>query len=349
MHRRNFLRYSGSALAAAQLVGCSNNAPEVRLYGGYRSYANTYGIACIDQSGNEIWKLPTPDRVHEVCLSEDLSLGAVVARRPGDFILLFDPATGLLIEQIKAPHGLIYEGHALFRTSNTGQLQLWATASPLQTSTSILLKYDLQNLARQPENISITGLGPHQMLLKESGQMVIAVGGWQSHGRTILNADTFESGLSFFDPEGGKESFVPVPNSRLSARHMDTQESELWVGMQLADPAPTEETLVYRYSSANGWLPAKAPKQGWQAFNGYIGSVAATTEEVVVTSPQGHVFSRWSPNGEAIQINNSLDIAAAVSIDNNWWLGSGLGEIYMNNKKISSGIFWDNHWIGHKV
>lgn len=347
INRRKFLQCSGTAIAAAHLSGCSFGSQPVRLYGGYRDHGNKFGVACIDQSGELIWKLQTPARVHEVCLSKDLALGAVVARRPGDFIQLFDPATGVAVDQIRAPKGLIFEGHALFRQNNDGQNQLWATASPLTTSESILLKYDLSNLLAEPETLAIAGLGPHQMLLDESANLIVAVGGWKSDGRIILNADSFESGLVFLQPETMKKNFVAVPNSRLSARHLSANNKDIWVGMQLADPAPTGDILLYRYSLEKGWQAATPPQQGWQGFNGYIGSVAVAGQEVVATSPQGHLFGRWDLEGQAIEATNSLDIAGAARIGEKWWLSSGVGEVRNPNKQIQSGIFWDNHWIGH--
>jgi|MEHZ01.5.fsa_nt_MEHZ011385232.1_22 hypothetical protein len=353
LKRREFIKFSGSSLAALQLGACSfgeqaSGEQNVRLYGGFRSYGNKYGAACIDQRGELIWKLDTPARVHEVCLSDDLSTGAVVARRPGTFIQLFSPSDGQELGQLRAPEGLIFEGHALFRTNSQGQGELWATASPIQTSESILLKYSLTNQAEQPEEISIAGLGPHQML-SQSNQIVIAVGGWKSEGRTILNADSFESGLVFFDPESSLRSFVPVPTKQLSARHLDSDGKNLWVGMQLADPAPTKDALLYRYSASKGWQVADQPKSGWPSFNGYIASVASSANEVVATSPQGHIYGRWDHQGQAIESVNSLDISAATSVDGNWWISSGLGEVSRVGKDIPSGIFWDNHWVGHSV
>lgn len=348
LKRREFIQLSASSLAALQLGACSLGEQAIRLYGGYRSYGNTYGAACIDHKGELIWKLDTPARVHEICLSKDLSIGAVVARRPGMFIQLFSPSDGQDLGQLKIPEGLIFEGHALFRTNSQGQNELWATASPTETSESILLKYSLANQAAQPEQVSIAGLGPHQML-SFSNQIVIAVGGWQSLGRTILNSDSFESGLVFFNPESSKSSFVPVPNKQLSARHLDSDGENLWVGMQLADPAPTQDALLYRYSASKGWQVADQPKTGWPSFNGYIASVAASANEVVATSPHGHIYGRWDHQGLAVESINSLDISAATSVDGNWWISSGLGEVSRPGKNISSGIFWDNHWVGHSV
>ena len=208
-NRRNFFKLSSAGLIAVQLSSCSVKNPftntPARLYGGYRSYGDTYGAACIDQDGELIWKFETPARLHETCLSEDLSLGAVVARRPGSFIQLFAPESGQGLGQIQAPEGIIFEGHALFITKATGDLELWATASPAATSDALLLKYQITSANDKlqisaGETIAIPGLGPHQMLLRNSAEdlnpeLVIAVGGWQSIGRTILNANTFESGL----------------------------------------------------------------------------------------------------------------------------------------------------------
>lgn len=346
INRRFFLKWSGTFIAASQLVGCSNGQ-EVRLYGGYRDYGNKFGVASIKANGELVWKLPTPARVHEVSLSEDLSLGAVVARRPGFFIQLFRPEDGHPLEQILAPDDLLFEGHALFRTNPEGSREIWATASPIATSEALLLKYDLDN-PRQPVIYPLSGLGPHQ-IVRQGENLVIAIGGWKSEGRTVLNADSFESGLLFFHPQDASQKYVPVANKRLSARHLALNGSDIWVGMQLADPSPTEDALLYRYSEAEGWQAATAPMQSWRGFNGYIGSVAVGNGEVVATSPQGHNFGRWTLDGKAQSITASIDVAGATSIQDQWWLSSGLGEVHKAEKTLESHIFWDNHWVGHSV
>lgn len=352
LQRRQFIKFSAASLAAIPFSACSIGAPAVRLYGGFRSHGELYGAACIDQSGKLLWQLDTPARLHELCLSDDLSIGAAVARRPGTFIQLFSPADGKALAQIQVPAGLIFEGHALFRTNSLGNKELWATASQNETSKSILLRYTLETLPQQPEQLSITGLGAHQ-ILSIADQIVIAVGGWQSVGGTILNAASFESGLVFIDPETvGSSSasiLIPTPQSNLSARHLDCVGENLWVGMQLANPTPTQDALLYSYSIEKGWQVAERPQGGWPSFNGYIASVAVSASEVVVTSPRGHIYGRWNHLGQYLKSANALDISAATSIDGNWWLSSGIGEVSRCGKRIPTEIFWDNHWVGHSA
>ena len=386
--RRQFFKLNGAGLLASQLAACElgGNSP-ARLYGGYRGYGNTFGTACIDQSGELIWKLETPARLHEVCLSQDLSIGAAVARRPGYFIQLFSPLDGQELGQLDIPHGLIFEGHALFRNgphTASGQTELWATASKADTSEAILLNYrlDIENskvasestsettskiegqakiTAQAPEQISIPGLGPHQMLLLEheheqeqeqdrdqkQSKLVIAIGGWQSEGRIVLNPDSFESGLIFFDFESKTSDFVPMADANLSARHLSSDGQNLWVGMQLADPAPSHHSLLYRYSNQQGWTAVEEPESGWQGFNGYVGSVTVSENEVVATSPQGHIYGRWDLTGQSISTQNALDISGATSVNGKWWLSSGVGEVSRAGKILTSRVFWDNHWVGH--
>ena len=358
--RRQFFKLNGAGLLASQLAACElGGSSPARLYGGYRGYGNTFGTACIDQSGELLWKLETPARLHEVCLSQDLSIGATVARRPGYFIQLFSPADGQALGQLEIPRGLIFEGHALFRTNPLGQTELWASASQVDSSQALLLNYplDIQSSTaagpkvvtpKTPEQISIPGLGPHQILqTQDKSKLVIAIGGWQSEGRTVLNPDSFESGLVFFDFEAKTSNFVPMEDTDLSARHLSSDGQNLWVGMQLADPAPSHHSLLYRYSQQQGWQALEEPESGWQGFNGYIGSVTLSKTEVLATSPQGHIYGRWDHTGQSIATQNALDISGATSINGQWWLSSGVGELSHAGKILNSGVFWDNHWVGH--
>jgi hypothetical protein len=140
------------------------------------------------------------------------------------------------------------------------------------------------------------------------------------------------------------------PANELSVRHLATDGTTIWAGMQYAQPRATDTALVYQ-TDGNQWKPLQAPAEGWTAFSGYIGSVAATDTELLATSPQGHAYGRWNlTSGECIASASILDVCPAAASHSKWFLGSGTGESRTSTSPWHrTDFFWDNHWACAKA
>lgn len=338
--RRDFIRLT-LGTGVASLAGCASGEPGA-LLGGYRTRDNQFGVAAIRPDGNALWFRQLPGRLHEIVVAESEALVVAVARRPGEFISLLDLFTGEKIHQIEAPKGFVFEGHALWQ-----QQSLWATAADTNGQ-GYLLAFDLSGglttSTKPHRSIPLPGLGPHQ-ILEVGGSLVVAMGGWKTQGRTILNAGDFDSSLVWVNPESGEAQSLSSPDSQLSVRHLATDGSRVWAGMQYAQPRATQTALVYQ-TDGSTWQPLEAPATGWKVFSGYIGSVAATNAELLATSPQGHSYGRWDlVSGVCIESANVLDVCPAAATGSEWYLGSGTGEIRTSSSSWHrSDFFWDNHW-----
>lgn len=324
------------------LTGCSN-ASDSRLIGGYRKQGDLFGVACIDLDAEPVWNFECPARVHDIAIELELELGAVAARRPGTFVQLFSALDGTKLATIPAPMGYQFEGHVSFLNQ-----ELWATASNTTSSKGILIRYRLDDL-QNPEMLSLPGLGPHQFVKRNEEEFWVAIGGWHSADRTVLNAEGFESFLALVNLSNNTTRTWKSPDPELGIRHLDIHNDQLVVGMQYANPQPTSAPLVYGFDLENNWTPLATPLKGWETFNGYIASVAISENAIAATSPRGNTVGVWRAGGREFSRDFSLlDAAGTTTHNGEIWISAGTGQISQQDsrsKRLSS-IHWDNHWTG---
>lgn len=344
--RRQFLKASAGLVSTSlfmSLHGC-NLEPNTLLIGGYQTSSNNYGIAAIDINGNSRWQLKAPERVHGPCIEAKLKLGAVAARRPGNFIQVFSAESGSLIEHIPRPQGIFFEGHAEFSAG-----RLWATAARESSCDALLLSWNVDQLTSPPDILSLPGIGPHQVL-NHAGSLWIAIGGWKTDNRMVTNADYFESLLLEIDPFTFQIKAVDNPSPGLSLRHLAAYGDEIYVGMQYAYPRPSTQPLVYRYKN-HKWAALAEPERGWEVFDGYIASVAASHSKIMATSPQGHHIGLWDrATLESLETEKILDGSAAINAGNQLFAASGVGvmmDAEQLSRRIPTEFHWDNHWTSY--
>lgn len=344
--RRLFLK-SSSGLASIPLLtalhGCKFGANTL-LIGGFQSPGANYGVGAVDLNGNTCWKLASPARVHGPGVDPKLKLGAVAARRPGDFIQVFSAESGTLLEKINRPKGIFFEGHVEFAGN-----RLWATAAREGGCEALLLSWDLDQLSYRPDIQAIPGIGPHQILNHDQG-LWLAVGGWKTDNREITNKASFESFLLEINPLTGAVKNHGNPAPGLSLRHLGARPGEIYVGMQYATPEPSDAPLVYQFANET-WTALDTPTPGWEIFNGYIASVAVSTNQIMATSPQGHQIGLWDRNSlGSIYTEKVLDASAAIDAGEKLKAASGVG-VMMDASDLSARIrtdfHWDNHWVSY--
>ncbi len=350
-------------------TGAGGDAARTLLIGGVRFAAERYGVAAVDMRGRAQWQFETPARVHDVAVRGDGRLAAVVARRPGRFIHLFEPHDGRVVATLTPPPGTVFEGHACF-----GADALWAVAACTGQhgrQVATLLRYGqdgtLLDECRLPGE-----RGAHQVrsVTLHDGQpaLLLAIGGWEVEGRRVVNATDFDSALLLLDAASGAErARLAAPHDAqdgrpLSLRHFDVtagaegdgRTPTVWVGLQYPEPVPRNTPLVW-CAALDGrprsrLRPAAAPPGGWETFGGYVASVAATGEAIVATSPHGHRFARWAcADGRCLGAERLLDAAPAVAVSaHGWAVGAGSGAMVAHerdhDRPLTSPFHWDNHW-----
>lgn len=346
-NRRTFLRSGIIAASASVLVGLQGCGlkSKGRLIGGYQKPDGSYGISAINTDGDLLWDIPTQTRVHGLSIHPHQAIGAIAARRPGSYIILFDPDSGTKLQELACPSDYFLEGHLEFTEE-----QLWSTAAQKSSSQGALLCWNLNDYRTSPEIRPLPGLGPHQVIRGETGQLWVALGGWQTRDREVLNSQSFKSSLLGYDFKNETFHQAGNPEDSLSIRHLAYNNGDLFAAMQYPDPHPSSEALIYKYSN-QGWTALKAPHLGWQGFKGYIASLAANDQLLVATSPQGHRLGVWDRNSLEPLVNEKmLDVAGATNLDDQLYVSSGTGltanPVRPSGKK-RTGIHWDNHWISY--
>jgi hypothetical protein len=323
-------------------LGGGDIAASGMLIGGYRSRDNRFGVAAVHPNGQRIWSHVLPGRLHEMAVEPHLQQVAAFARRPGKFIALLDSAQGHLLGQIDVPEGFVFEGHGLWQDA-----WLWATAAT-ENGAAHLLAYDLSAgyaPGLKPSRIiALPGIGPHQVLAL-GGSLVVALGGWRTNDREILNAEDFESALAWVDLHSGETRLLASPDPQLSVRHLATDGETIWAGLQYANPHAGDAALIYQ-TTGSGWQALPAPEPGWKIFSGYIGSLAQVHDELLATSPRGHRFGRWNlPRGRCVETASVLDVCPVAAGNHQWFVGSGTGALRSAHSDWhASDFFWDNHW-----
>lgn len=340
--RRELLKIASiSGIAGAPvLTGCTAK-PNTQLIGGYRKQGDSFGVACIHSDAELVWQFECAGRVHDIAIEPDLNLGAVAARRPGTFLQLFSALDGTKLDKISVPAGYQFEGHLSFMDQ-----ELWATASDVLSSKGILIRYRLDNL-HSPEILALPGLGPHQILKRNPHEFWVAIGGWHTSNREVLNAESFESLLALVNISTNRIQTWKSPDPALGIRHLGVHEDQLVVGLQYANPKPSSAALVYKFDDENEWVPLATPLKGWEIFNGYIASVAISENWIAATSPRGHQVGLWQEGGQNFSGNYSLlDAAGTTVVNDEIWISSGTGQISQSRatSKQLSAVHWDNHW-----
>ncbi len=88
------------------LSGCRGNAAAARceLLGCALSSDGSFAVVGADRSGQPTFRLPLPDRGHGVAAQRQGvgTLGVAFARRPGDFMQVFDYQQGVTLSQVAA-------------------------------------------------------------------------------------------------------------------------------------------------------------------------------------------------------------------------------------------------------
>ena len=347
--RRQLLNSAGvlGSAGLSSLSGCGFQSDRF-LIGGFNKQNQGYGVACLSSDLDIKWDFESESRVHDIVVHTTLDLGAVAARRPGKHIQLFSASAGMVLDKLIAPAGYHYEGHLYFDDTH-----LWATASRSETSQSALIRYAIGSLTSPPDILQLPGLGPHQMVDAGDQQAWVAIGGWHTSDREILNQDGFNSKLILVNLKTGKVDSWDSPDPKLSIRHLATDPSSLsrvFVAMQYPVPKPTDAPLIYRFTKEKHWAPVAEPKDGWEIFRGYIGSIAADENSVIAASPQGHATVLWGKSGDEYLTKRPLmDAGGAAIIEGKPWLSSGSGQIIAGSfdNKVATRIHWDNHWTSY--
>ncbi len=310
--------------------------------------------------------IPLPGRGHDIAVSPNGDLAVVFARRPGRFLLTFNPATGEHDDPQWCPVDRHLFGHGVF--SHDGAV-LFVTENDFETGEGRIAVLDPRDRFRRIDDISSHGVGPHDLLgWPNSDLILVANGGIHTHpetGREKLNLSTMESSLVLLDPRDGNSissAVLPDALQRLSLRHLDiSSNGTVVVGGQWEGENGWPTPLVGVWDGSQPLTLVDAFSPANLAMAGYVGSVALNTAgtTIAATSPVSGVITLW--DRESLQARGSTflpDVCGLCADPDgpDFMVSTGLGMVHKLDGQTAHILesrshtvdqrLWDNHLVG---
>lgn len=352
--RRTTLGLFGIALARPSLAASpSFLSAAADANGAWRAAA--FGL-----DGAPRFELALPARGHGAAVSPDRGTAVLFGRRPGDYALVLDAATGTLRQTIDRATERWFCGHGAY--SAEGAL-LYATELDAQGEGVVGVYAPRRGFARIGE-FPTGGADPHDIRLTRDGQSLwVANGGIRTDPRlprARLDLETIDSSLVLLDAASGQiraRRRLPGDDMLLSLRHLAIDaDGEVFVAMQHEGPRFERPPLVAiadqtRIETLDGAEPL------WDALNHYTGSAAATADGrfVAVTSPRGGVMAVIDAKARHVLFRASLRDGCGVAAGGDGFvvtsgLGGGItvgtdGAVAALPAGWVERLRWDNHLV----
>lgn len=338
----------------------SPETKQISLYASaFTTAAGVHTLALFDQQAIR-WTVVLPERAHAPIFHPNQALIGIVARRPGNYLNLYDIANGTLLNQITPTKDHHFYGHGLF--THNGQ-QLFTTENHYPTGSGKIFLRDWQN-NRIIQEFPSYGVGPHELHLLDNETLVVANGGLQTHpqtGREILNLDSMASNLTFIDIKTGallKTLALPANWQHLSIRHIDVNSfGEVVMGFQYQGAPFDDVPLIGKASLQHNEIEIlPMPAQIKQRFQQYCGSVTLdqSGQLLAASSPRGGIVAYWDlKTGNFFQHHNYRDVCGIAPTEqpHHFLLTTGRGKRIIVNPITGTKVKlpthahyrWDNH------
>jgi hypothetical protein len=345
MRRRSFLATLAAA-CAPRLTWAEVGNPAFLAAG---KQGDGFFLHGLSTTGQTLFNLPLPGRGHAATAHPTRAEAVAFARRPGTFALVIDCATGTATHRLTPPDGLQFNGHGAFSADGT---RLMTTEVVAETSQGRIGLWDTHNYTRLTDWPS-HGIGPHDIRLLPDGRLAVANGGIQTDpvDRTKLNLATMRPNLSLLAEDGALLDQIDLPDiHQNSIRHLALMGNTIAFAMQWeGDPAELVPQLGLWRPGAAPVLCEPAPQDAF-TMQGYAGSVAATAERVLITSPKGGAAMIFTVDGSPVATHRRADLCGAAAHAGGFLLTDGLGAIWAADDHgltpLGTGdTAWDNHLI----
>ncbi len=359
--RRLFINglLTGAAGLALSGFTAANLKDELAFYSALADSQGNYYMARISSTGKIIFKIPLPGRGHAPAVSADGQIVVMVARRPQNWLCVFDLITDSW-KIIEGTEGRHFHGHGAF---SADRRWFYTTENDFDHHRGVIGLYDVsKNFTKEAEFYS-GGIGPHELLLSPDGeQLIVANGGILTHpdtGRSKLNLETMSPSLTFLDRKSGEvlnQYKLPSHLHQLSIRHIAvTSDNLVGIAMQYQGKQRDQLPLVAICTQKDGLQLLGCPPVILKQMRNYCGSIAFDSTEhiMAVSAPKGGLISFWSVSDgqwiDSIIVEDGCGVVTG-GVKEEFILSSGTGLICsynpINKKKLvlaQSKIRWDNH------
>lgn len=338
-----------AALGCAAWPAMAAAPPPVRLAATWRD-ARTYHAGVLGPKGNQLHvarEIELPTRAHGLLQQPDGRV-IVVARRPGDWLLRWDPASGRT-EWWWADGTSSLNGHV--RASLDGQ-RLYFTETDPATGQGQIVVRDAATL-RLLDTWATHGIDPHDLCV-DADSLWVANGGIATRpesGRAKLDLARMDSSLVRLDARtGALVGQWRLADRRLSLRHLALagagRDRRLAIALQAEHDDPLERAAapVLAIFDGSGVSANESPTP----LAGYGGDVASTRSGFAVSCPRVDAVALFDTDGSW---KGSLPLAAACALGvagDALWIGGrhgALRSVHTSHHPFASDLELDNHWL----
>lgn len=296
-------------------------------------------------------EVEVPTRAHGLFAEKETLLA--VARRPGDWLLRWNPRSGSTqwawIDADRA-----FNGHAI--ASADGQ-RIYSTETDLETGAGLIGVRDARSLEKLAE-WKTGGMDPHELVLDTDGSVLVANGGIPTlpeTGRLKIGLERMDASLVRLDAGSGQvRGQWRLANPRLSLRHLAWGERAgtpvLGIALQAEHADPQQRSAAPLLALFDGLqleaMPAPRP------LAGYGGDIAFAGGRFAVSCPRAHGLALYDAAGRWLAFA-PLDEACPLAADGETlWAGGRTRTLAlapgqtdsMSLGDTSANTRLDNHW-----
>lgn len=327
------------------------------------------GFQLVDGAVTVVFDQQLPGRAHQIAVHQGTGLFAVIARRPGTYILFGDLNTGEILQEITVPPGRHLFGHGVF--SEDGKLFYTAENdyTDLQGDSGRIVVWSLERsqdelICSRFQDFPSRGVGPHELLIMPDRKtLVVANGGIRTHpdsGREKLNIESMNPSLVYLDRATGElleKRILARTFHQASIRHLDVNaEGTVAMVMQYKGEPFNEIPLVALHRGGSEISFPDIPQQLQQQMSQYCGSVRFDNSGhyMAVSCPRANRITFWDVKQEKyIESVRSRDGCGVCATEAGFLFTAGTGRVShynLDSKEVTSldksyarSLFWDNH------
>lgn len=311
------------AAAAAALPGASQAAVPPTLFAAWDEADGTVhrvGLVRLAPRARTVAAIDVPTRAHGVVALPDGALLAV-ARRPGDWLLRWQPATRRA-QWLWNEAGRVFNGHARVHAGG-----LYTTETDLASGQGLVVQRDLQTM--QARAVWPThGIDPHDLRFDprdgtRDGALWVANGGIATDPATGRSKDTraMDSSLVRLDAADGKLlGQWRLADRKLSLRHLAlAADGAVGVALQAEHDDAVEREQAPLLAR---WQADRLDAVPGPAAAGYGGDITALGADLIVSAPRAGRVERWRAEQGWTTLQRAADACALVVDGQSLWCGA---------------------------
>jgi uncharacterized protein len=346
--RRLLLSAAGLGLATMPCAW-AQSASDIVLAWDDPTGAHWVGVLRIDgDAATVIHRIAVPTRAHGLLSLAD---GAVIAiaRRPGDWMLRWNPGSDTAPRWYWADDERRFNGHALASPDGNA---LFCTEADSDSGAGWLVRRDARTLAAT-DAWPTGGIDPHDIEALDGSRVLVANGGVATRpetGRTKVDPASMDSSLVCMDTANGRTlRSWRLADRRLSLRHLARRaDGAVGVAMQAEHDDPAERAAAPMLALLDAGLRSLQPMA--IRGSGYAGDIAATASGWAVACPRDSRLMLCSADGKLVDSIALNETCALVSTPSGT-MALGRDGVWVErsvNARLPQGVQPDNHAVRYR-